>query len=276
MGEHHPSRETTMDRDQKVDTVLKLLGSLPSAAVAFSGGVDSSLLARLASAALGDRSLAITVDSIFVPRKEIARATALAEHIGIRHLLVPVAMFPETILANDKERCYHCKKLLFSNMLEVAGNEGMALLLDGSNMDDLGDYRPGMKALRELGVRSPLLECGLTKSEIRDISREWGLPSWDQPAMACLASRVVYGQTITSEILHRIEQAEELLADLGMEQVRVRCHDDLARIEVAAEERQKFFDITVLDRVNRGFRDLGFRYVSLDLEGYVTGKLNRK
>ena len=264
-----------MDRDQKVETVLKLLGSLPSAAVAFSGGVDSSLLAKLVYEALGDRSLAITVDSIFVPRKEIARATALAAHIGIRHLLVPVAMFPETILANDKERCYHCKKLLFSTMIEVAASEGMAQLLDGSNMDDLGDYRPGMKALSELGVRSPLLDCGLTKSEIRDISREWGLPSWDQPAMACLASRVVYGQTITSEILHRIERAEELLADLGMEQVRVRCHDDLARIEVAAEERQKFFDIPVLDRVNRGFRDLGFRYVSLDLEGYVTGKLNR-
>ena len=265
-----------MNRDQKLETIRKTLAEFPPAAVALSGGVDSSLLASLLYDELGDRCLAITVDSIFIPRREILRATEQARQIGIRHLLIPLAAFPGTVLENDDQRCYHCKKLLFSTIGEVAASEGMVMLLDGSNADDLSDYRPGMKALKELGVRSPLLEGGLTKAEIREISRGRGLAAWDQPAMACLASRIVHGQFIIPETLSRIERAEELLGELGFCQVRVRCHGDLARIEVAREERQKFFAASLMDRVHRGLLDLGFRYVSLDLEGYVTGKLNRK
>jgi uncharacterized protein len=179
------------------------------------------------------------------------------------------------ILANPPDRCYHCKKAIFSVIKDAALADNIDHVLDGSNADDTDDYRPGMRAIEEMGVRSPLLEAGMTKNDIRELSRSEGLPTWDKPAAACLASRIPYNQTITDVALTRIENAESYLKEKGLRQVRVRSHGDLARIEVDPVERPKFFDTDVLDETARRLKELGFRYVALDVDGYRTGKLNR-
>ena len=258
----------------KLGCLKQFMAKEKSAVIAFSGGVDSSLLAKVAYDVLGDSALAITVDSMFVPRKEIKQAKRIARDIGIRHRIIEIPELPADILDNDKLRCYKCKKRIFSLLLEVAAQEGMNVLFDGSNVDDLSDYRPGMKALQELGIKSPLLECGFTKQDIRNTSKQLSLSSWNHPSLACLASRIPYDNRITSSDLSKVEKAEAYLHQLGFNQLRVRCHNNLARIEVSKEERSQFFHVDVMDQINTEFKSLGFKYVSLDLEGYKTGKMN--
>jgi uncharacterized protein len=254
---------------------LDFIAGRPSAAVAFSGGVDSSLLCYAAAAVLGRRAIAITVVSPMLPKSEIVSAAETARKVGIEHVLVEEPDIDEAVAANPKERCYFCKKIEFGSILAEAGARGITAVFDGSNHDDLADYRPGLKALAELGIESPLREAGLSKGEIRELSRRFGLPSWDKPAFACLASRIPYGQRIDREKLRRIEKSEDTLRALGFRQFRVRCHEQIARIEVAPEERRRFFDEAVLDSVSQALKSQGFLYVALELEGYAMGNMNR-
>jgi uncharacterized protein len=261
--------------DEKYRRLLDLIARRGAVAVAFSGGVDSSLLCHAAVAALGNRAVAITIVSPMLPKSEIDGAQAVARRIGIEHILIEETEIDEEVAANPRERCYFCKKLEFGAIMEAAGKRGIATVLDGSNADDLGDYRPGLRALAELEIQSPLREAGLGKAEIRDLSRRFGLPTWDKPAFACLASRIPYGERIDRGKLARIEKAEELLRAAGFRQFRVRSHGDIARIEVAPEERRRFFDEALLDRLSRSVKDCGFLYVAFELAGYVMGSMNR-
>jgi uncharacterized protein len=254
---------------------LDFISSQGKAAVAFSGGVDSSFLCHAAAVALGENALAITVVSPMLPKSEIDCARDVARRVGIEHVLVEEPEIDGEVAANPKDRCYHCKKIEFGNIMAAARERGVNAVLDGSNMDDLGDYRPGLKALEELGVVSPLREAGLNKSEIRELSRRFGLPTWDKPAFACLASRIPYGETINREKLSRVEKAEDYLRARGFRQFRVRSHGDIARIEVAGEERSKFFSEELLDEVSAAFKSFGFLYAAFELEGYRMGSLNR-
>jgi uncharacterized protein len=261
--------------ETKYERLLAGIAVREKAAVAFSGGVDSSFLCYAAAAALGKNALAITIVSPMLPKAEIEAAAGIAGRIGIRHILVEEGEIDEEVAANPQERCYFCKKIEFGAIMTEAAKWGIHTVLDGSNLDDLGDYRPGLKALEELGIKSPLREAGLTKAEIRELSRRFGLPTWDKPAFACLASRIPYGERISRERLYRVEQAEELLKGFGFRQFRVRSHGDIARIEVAPEERRRFFDETVLDTLSRSLKSLGFLYVAFEAEGYAMGNLNR-
>lgn len=263
-----------MNLTEKIDTLSQLIRAKASAAVAFSGGVDSSFLAKMLVDHLGDRSLALTIDSVFVPRDEIEHARQFSRQIGIRHSIIPFEQLPEEILVNDRMRCYQCKKTLFSRLRDAAESEAIETLFDGSNCDDLSDYRPGMKALQELGVESPLIECGFSKRDIRDASRQMGLSTWDHPSMACLASRIPYDTKISKQALKMVEQAESVLKAMGLKQLRVRIHHESARIEVPPEDRSWFFDTDRMDRISTEFKSIGFKFVSLDLEGYRMGKLN--
>jgi uncharacterized protein len=243
--------------------------------VAFSGGVDSSFLCYAAREALGDKAAAITVLSPMLPKSEVDCARMVSARVGIRHFFVEEDEIDEEVAANPRERCYFCKKLEFGAILAEAKKHGIHAVLDGSNMDDLGDYRPGLKALAELEICSPLREAELSKAEIRELSRCFGLPTWDKPAFACLASRIPYGERIDREKLSRVEKAEDLLREAGFRQMRVRSHGDIARIEVAPQERQRFFDVALLDSISQKIKSYGFLYVALELEGYVQGNLNR-
>jgi uncharacterized protein len=243
--------------------------------VAFSGGVDSSFLCHAAAAALGEGAVAFTILSPMLPQSEVDQARGIAAQVGIRHVLLEEPEIDEEVAANPRERCYYCKKREFGRILAAAREQGIGTVLDGSNLDDLGDYRPGLKALEELGIMSPLREAGLTKAEIRALSRRFNLPTWDKPAFACLASRIPYGERIDEEKLARVEKAEDALRSRGFRQFRVRSHGDIARIEVAPEERRRFFDESLLDGVSQSLKSLGFTYVALELEGYAMGSLNR-
>jgi uncharacterized protein len=199
----------------------------------------------------------------------------VAKQVEIEHILIEETEIDEEVAANPKDRCYFCKKIEFGAILEEARKRGINTVLDGSNMDDLGDYRPGLQALAELQIFSPLREAGLTKAEIRELSKRFNLPTWDKPAFACLASRIPYGERIDRDKLSRVEKAEDRLREAGFRQFRVRSHGDIARIEVAPDERSRFFDEVLLDRISKDFKSYGFLYVSLELEGYVMGNLNR-
>ncbi|MDR2068294.1 MAG: ATP-dependent sacrificial sulfur transferase LarE [Spirochaetaceae bacterium] len=264
-----------MTIEEKYEALLRLIAGQGSAAVAFSGGVDSSFLCHAAVAALGDRAAAITVVSPMLPKSEIDGAVNFAAKAGIKHILVEEAEIEEAVAANPKERCYFCKKIEFGNILRAAKERGINTVLDGSNEDDLGDYRPGLKALEELRILSPLREVKLTKGEIRELSRRFELPTWDKPAFACLASRIPYGERIDKEKLSRVEKAEETLRSFGFRQFRVRSHDRIARIEVAPEERRRFFDEAILDSISQTLKSYGFLYVAFELEGYAMGNMNR-
>jgi uncharacterized protein len=210
-----------------------------------------------------------------LPLRERHFAVDTARRIGIEHLLIEEPDIDETVAANPGDRCYFCKRLEFGALLKVATDRGIAAVLDGSNADDPADYRPGLRALEELGIKSPLREAGLAKDEIRALSKQFGLPSWDKSSFACLASRVPYGERISKEKLSRIENAEEALWDAGFRQFRVRSHGDIARIEVSPEERRRFFSESLLDELSRKIKSAGFVYAAFELEGYVMGSMNR-
>ncbi len=237
--------------------------------------MDSTFLLKVANDVLGDKAIAVTTRSAVHPEREFLEAAGFVQQAGIRHRVISseeldIAGFAD----NPPDRCYHCKRELLAKVIEVAQSNSIHNVLDGSNIDDMGDYRPGMQAVRELGVVSPLQEAGLGKEEIRILSKKMDLPTWDKPAFACLASRFPYGQKITRDKLRVVDQAEQFLLDVGFRQVRVRHHGDVARIEVAIEERNKFFDTDVMDRIYQKFQQLGFMYTALDLWGYRTGSMN--
>jgi uncharacterized protein len=264
-----------MTIDEKREKLGELLRGYGKAAVAFSGGVDSSYLCSAAVGELGDNAIAITIVSPMLPKSELDDARKVAELVGIRHLLVESPDIEEEVAVNPKDRCYFCKKREFGSISAAAHKLGIGVVLDGTNTDDEGDYRPGMRAIAELGVASPLREAGLSKEDIRELSRRRGLPTAEKPAFACLASRIPYGERIDSEKLGRVEKAEDYLRGLGLRQFRVRSHGDLARIEVSPEERSKLFSEEKLDAIADAFSSFGFMYSSLDLAGYKRGSLNK-
>jgi uncharacterized protein len=259
---------------RKYEDLKELLRGAGGVVVGFSGGVDSTLVLRAAEA-LGELALAVTVSSPIHPHFEVAEAECLAREVGVRHRVVKVdPSANEAVRHNPPDRCYHCKRRVFATMQDIARQEGVAVVADGSNVDDAGDYHPGMKALEELGVRSPLQEVGLAKQEIRELSRELRLPTWDKPALACLATRVPHGEELTPDRLRRIEAAEDLLRVLGLRRVRVRDHGDTARIEVATEEFEVLMADSTRARAVRELRRLGYDYVTLDLGGCQRGSMN--
>ncbi len=260
---------------EKLDQLTRLIESYKGVAVAFSGGVDSTFLLAAAHRALGNRALGVIGRSPSYPKRELDAAIALAKGIGARHKIVDTdEMSNKDFSSNPPSRCYHCKSTLFGIVRKVADEEGLEEVLEGSNADDTGDFRPGMEAAKKLGVRAPLLEVGLTKDEIRSLSKEMGLPTWDKPSMACLSSRIPYGEEITLVKLGRIEITENALKDLGFTQLRVRDHGKVARIEVAPEAIPVLAAADMRKKVLAVAKKAGYQYVALDLEGYRTGAMN--
>jgi pyridinium-3,5-biscarboxylic acid mononucleotide sulfurtransferase len=251
------------------------LRTLPSLIVAYSGGVDSAYLAWVANDVLGPRALAVTADSPSYPERHRAMAVSIATGFRLAHEIIQTAeMERPEYRANGTDRCYHCKHELYTHLTALARARGFAAVADGNNADDRGDYRPGRQAAREFGVISPLDEAGLTKADIRRLSHDAGLPCWDEPASACLSSRIPYFSEVTADKLRVIEQAENAVRALGFRIVRVRHHGEVARIELAQEEMGRALDPAVASALDRALRTLGFRYVALDLKGYRLGSLN--
>lgn len=264
-----------MNTYEKFETLKNNIKSLQSVAVAFSGGVDSSFLLKVASDVLGKDAVAITAHSSTYPERELKEAIEFAKNYSIKQrVIVSEELEVKGFSDNPVNRCYLCKNELFGKIEEIAKEEGVQYILEGSNYDDLGDYRPGLQAVSEHGVLSPLREAMLTKEEIRLLSKEMGLKTWNKQAFACLSSRFPYGEKITNERLRMIDKAEQLLLDLGFTQVRVRFHKDIARIEVSQEQFEKMLNAEIREKVYKEFKEIGFMYTALDLKGYRTGSLN--
>jgi uncharacterized protein len=260
----------------KRDRLLAILRDLGRVAVAFSGGIDSTVVAQAAQLALGDRAVAVTADSPSVPRREVEEACRLARQIGIRHRLVATDEFADAdYVRNDGTRCYYCKSELYSRIEGLLPELGAAVICSGANLDDQGDYRPGLTAAAEHAVRHPLQEAGCTKADVRALARAWGLPTWDKPASPCLSSRLAPGVEVTRERTGRVEAAEEYLRALGYRECRVRLHEgELARVEVPAAELARLAQPGMSAGLVARLKELGFRFVTLDLEGFRSGSLN--
>ncbi len=259
----------------KYDYLKTFIGNLGNAVIAFSGGVDSTFLLKVAYNMLGDSVIAMTAVSPTYPSIELEDARTLAKAIGVKHVLVKTGEFEdESYLANTPDRCFFCKQDLFLILREEADKAGIEHIIYGANADDLKDFRPGMKAAEKANAIAPLLEAGLTKDEIRILSKELGLSIWNKPSFACLASRIPYGTRITEKVLSRIEHGEELLRKLGFKQLRLRYHGDIARIEVLPEDISGIVKQETRVQILKGLKKLGFKYVTIDLEGYRTGSMN--
>ena len=261
------------EKKQFLETYLRDLGSV---VIAFSSGVDSTFLLKVAHDVLGDRAVAVTARSCSFPARELNEAKAFCQAEGIEHIIVESEELSiEGFSQNPKNRCYLCKRELFTRFRDIARERGFAFVAEGSNLDDNGDYRPGLIAVAELGIKSPLREAKMTKEDIRALSRELDLPTWDKPSFACLSSRFVYGETITEEKLAMVDKAEQRLLNLGFRQVRVRVHGNIARIEIDRGQFEKIIQPEIAGQVDQYFRELGFLYVTLDLGGYQMGSMNK-
>lgn len=261
---------------QKRQRLAEKLAELSGLAVAFSGGVDSTYLLAITYRILGNRVIAVTADSPIYPSREKHAAAEMAETLGVRHIVIPSKELTDPeFVANTRNRCYICKKRLFEDIFEIARKQGIQMVAHGANMDDHQDFRPGFAAARELGVLAPLVDADLTKQDIRCLSREMGLPTWQKPAMACLATRIPYGNSISLEALDMIDQAENAVVRSGFGTCRVRHHGPVARIEVDPSDLDKIFAPDVRGRLIRALRQIGFSHVAIDLEGYVQGSMNR-
>jgi uncharacterized protein len=262
---------------QKSDALLALIRNFESCAVAFSGGVDSAVVAKAAQLAVGDKAVAVTGNSASVAAGELAAARELAQLIGIRHEVIATGeLSSENYTRNAADRCYHCKSELYQQLDAIAESFGASVVVSGANVDDLGDYRPGLTAAQEHAVRHPLAECGFTKADVRALAAHWELPVWDKPASPCLSSRIAYGEEVTPERLAMIDRGEQYLRSLGLREVRVRYHrGDVARLEVPTRELQPLCDAAVREPLVAHFRRLGFKFIALDLEGFRSGSLNQ-
>jgi pyridinium-3,5-biscarboxylic acid mononucleotide sulfurtransferase len=261
--------------EKKHRLLVESIKNMGSVAVAFSGGVDSTLLVAVSVEALGDKAIAVIGRSPTYAKREYDAAVALAKKLGCRYQVVDTCEFDAPgFNMNPPNRCFLCKNALFEAVWNVARKEGFTTVLEGTNVDDLGDYRPGMKASKELGVKAPLVDLGFSKDDIRVLSKKLGLSTWNKPALACLSSRIPYGESINTEKLKRIEKSENALRDMGIEQLRVRDHGDVARIEVSPGEIERLSQAEIRNKIVEALTSAGYRYVCLDLKGYRTGSMN--